>query len=303
MITTGPPVPVPRPPDDTAGSDPPPVPILVVDDDDTKRFAMKLLLAPLGYDIVEADSGRAALRRLLAQDFAVILLDIKMPGMNGFETAVLIRTRARSEVTPILMNTASTRAEIMASGMYGDSATDFMFAPIERDELRATVTMLANLFLKAQEIAAQTQEIQASSDRWRLLTDSAPVGIFQTDEHHRYTYTNPRWSEITGIPSAAALGQDWRVIVDPEQASRLVAGSGKEVASRAEISHRVEIRDSGAGPKAVLVTTKLTPDGDGGITGWVGSLTDVTAAARNEPTESHVQEAVSQPTAGDQSPH
>jgi CheY-like chemotaxis protein len=74
------------------------VPILVVDDNPAKRLALKAVLSPLGYAIVEADSGRAALRCIMAQDFAVILLDVRMPLMDGFETAALIRQRLQSEM-------------------------------------------------------------------------------------------------------------------------------------------------------------------------------------------------------------
>ncbi len=81
------------------------VDILLVDDDATKRFAMKTILAPLGQSVVEAASGPDALRQLLKQDFAVILLDVRMPGMDGFEAAQLIRQRPRSELTPIIFVT------------------------------------------------------------------------------------------------------------------------------------------------------------------------------------------------------
>jgi PAS domain S-box-containing protein len=259
--------------------DPGTVPVLLVDDDYAKRFALTRLLAPLGYDIVEAESGLAALRCVLAQDFAVILLDVRMPGMDGFETAAVIRTRRHSASTPIVLITASTSAEIAASGMHGTCVNDFIFAPAEPDQLRAMVSMFGKLFLRTQELTTQARELQVSADRWRLLSDAAPAGIFQTDRQHRYTYTNPRWTEITGIPAGAALGQDWKVIVDAEQAAGLVAGSGTEVARRAEISHRIEIQVPGADPKIVLLTSKLIPDGDGGIAGWVGTLADVSAVS------------------------
>jgi len=81
------------PGDDSVLTTPAPVPVLIVDDNASKRTALKSILAPLGYLIVEADSGTAALRRVMAQDFAVILLDVCMPIMDGFETAALIRQR------------------------------------------------------------------------------------------------------------------------------------------------------------------------------------------------------------------
>jgi hypothetical protein len=80
----------------TASETTPKADILLVDDDATKRFALKSILNPLGQTIVEAASGSDALRQLLRQDFAVILLDVRMPGMDGFEAAQLIRQRPRS---------------------------------------------------------------------------------------------------------------------------------------------------------------------------------------------------------------
>jgi len=249
---------------DAAEGGPSAVSVLVVDDDELKRYTLNRLLSPLGYRIVEADSGLAALRCLLVQDFAVILLDIRMPGMDGFEIAALIRARPRSRLTPIMLTTASTRAEIVASGLFGDKVADFMFAPIDSDEMRSTVAVFGNLFLKTQELAGQVQEAQASAERWRLLTDAAPVGIFETDCHHRYTHTNPRWSEITGVPAETALGQDWRTIVDADQASGLV-----------------ELCVPGAESRIAVLHSKQVLDAAGGFAGLVGTLTDVTAVAQS----------------------
>ena len=88
------------------------VPILVVDDDAGKRLALKAILAPLGHHVVEAGSGADGLRCLIARDFAVILLDVRMPIMDGFETAALIRLRKQSELTPIVFITAHTPDEV-----------------------------------------------------------------------------------------------------------------------------------------------------------------------------------------------
>ena len=88
------------------------------------------MLAPLGYSIVEADSGLAALRCVMAQDFAVILLDVRMPIMDGFETAALIRLRRQSEMTPIIFITAHETDEIVGTDRYAEGAVDFIFAPV-----------------------------------------------------------------------------------------------------------------------------------------------------------------------------
>ncbi len=184
-----------------------PIPILVVDDNTAKRLALKAVLSPLGYCIVEADSGVAALRCVTAQDFAVILLDVRMPIMDGFETAALIRRRRQSEMTPIIFITAHGSDEIVSIDRYAEGAIDFIFAPVEPDDLRAKVSVFANLFSKAEALATRVRDVQTSADQLRLLTDAAPIGIFQTDTDNRYVYTNPRWSEITGIRPDEALGQ------------------------------------------------------------------------------------------------
>src|ERR1700692_5012730 len=95
-----------RAPNATNGSTESTASVLIVDDDPTKRFALKTVLAPLGEEVVEASSGADALRQLLRREFAVVLLDVRMPSMDGFETDQLIRQRPRSELTPLLFVTA-----------------------------------------------------------------------------------------------------------------------------------------------------------------------------------------------------
>ena len=179
--------------------------------------------SPLGYSIVEADSGLAALRCVMAQDFAVILLDVRMPIMDGFETATLIRQRQQSEMTPIIFITAHGSDEIANSDRYAEGAVDFIFAPVPPDELRAKVSVFANLFIKADGLAKQAAELKTSADQLRLLTEAAPIGIFQTDAQNRYVYTNPRWTEITGIPREEAEGQEWDAIMGSEARAGLIA--------------------------------------------------------------------------------
>ena len=128
------------------------VSILIVDDDSTKRFALKTILAPLGEEIVEASSGADALRQLLRQEFAVLLLDVRMPMMDGFETAQLIRQRPRSELTPIIFVTALDQAETDMGRGYDLGAVDFVFAPVVPAILRAKVAVFVELYRAQQEL-------------------------------------------------------------------------------------------------------------------------------------------------------
>jgi two-component system sensor histidine kinase/response regulator len=147
------------------------VSILLVDDDPTKRFALKTILAPLGEDVVEASSGADALRQLLRKEFAVVLLDVRMPGMDGFETAQLIRQRPRSELTPIIFVTALNQGETSAGRGYELGAVDFVFAPVVPAILRAKVAVFVELYRAQQELRRyRTQLEHLVEERTTALT-------------------------------------------------------------------------------------------------------------------------------------
>jgi two-component system, sensor histidine kinase and response regulator len=153
------------------GSGTPAVSILVVDDDATKRFALRAVLEPLGETVVEAASGSDALRQLLRQDFAVVLLDVRMPVMDGFETAQLIRQRPRSELTPIIFVTALDQAETDMGRGYDLGAVDFIFAPVVPAILRAKVTVFLELYRAQLELRRyRTQLEELVQERTAALT-------------------------------------------------------------------------------------------------------------------------------------
>ena len=135
--------------------------ILLVDDDATKRFALRTILAPLEETVVEASSGADALRQLLREEFAVVLLDVRMPIMDGFETAQLIRQRPRSELTPIIFVTALDQAETDMARGYNLGAVDFVFAPVVPAILRAKVSVFVELYRAQQELRRYRAQLEA----------------------------------------------------------------------------------------------------------------------------------------------
>jgi len=134
--------------------------VLIVDDDATKRFTLRTILAPLDEDIVEASSGADALRQLLRNEFAVVLLDVRMPIMDGFETAQLIRQRPRSELTPIIFVTALDQAETDMGRGYNLGAVDFVFAPVVPAIMRAKVTVFIELYRAQQELRRYRTQLE-----------------------------------------------------------------------------------------------------------------------------------------------
>jgi two-component system, sensor histidine kinase and response regulator len=134
--------------------------VLIVDDDATKRFALRTILAPLEENVVEASSGADALRQLLKNEFAVVLLDVRMPIMDGFETAQLIRQRPRSELTPIIFVTALDEAETDMGRGYNLGAVDFVFAPVVPAIMRAKVTVFVELYRAQQELRRYRTQLE-----------------------------------------------------------------------------------------------------------------------------------------------
>lgn len=139
------------PPDDSG------VGILLVDDSPDKLLSMQSILEDLKVRVVTARSGRDALRQLLNDDFAVILLDVNMPDMDGFETACLIRQRKRSEYTPIIFVTAMSDDTHQAHG-YSLGAVDYILAPVHPEVLRTKVGVFVDLFRKRQEAERRAEE-------------------------------------------------------------------------------------------------------------------------------------------------
>ena len=134
--------------------------ILIVDDNPGKRLALVSVLETLKQNVITADSGRDALRSLLEHDFAVILLDVQMPIMGGFETARLIRSRQQSESTPIIFVTAYSRGETDMVEGYSIGAVDFIFTPIIPEILRAKVSVFVDLYHKIQAIKRHEEHLE-----------------------------------------------------------------------------------------------------------------------------------------------
>jgi signal transduction histidine kinase len=157
------------------------VSILVVDDRADKRLAYEVMLAELKQNIVCVRSGKEALRRLLREDFAAILLDVNMPGMDGFETAALIRQRQRCETTPIIFVSAINDTLTHISRGYSLGAVDYILTPVVPDILRAKIAVFVDLFKKTEQIKRQAEE-RESLIREQAIAEHARVEAERASE-------------------------------------------------------------------------------------------------------------------------
>src|SRR5215472_5993383 len=156
------------------------VKILLVDDTPENLVSLEAALSGLDGDLVLANSGKEALRHLLHDDFAAILLDVRMPEMDGFETAEMIRSRPRSRHIPILFLTGYRNEEHLFRG-YDLGAVDFLFKPIVPEVLRSKVAVFvelsrstAKLQEQADVLREQAAELQKTEQRFRSLLEAAP---------------------------------------------------------------------------------------------------------------------------------
>jgi PAS domain S-box-containing protein len=165
----------------------PPVEILIVDDRPENLLALEAILEPLGQSLVRAHSGDEALRLLLTHDFAMILLDVQMPGIDGFETARLIKSRERTKYIPIIFLTAISKDEEYVFEGYSVGAVDYMTKPFQPDILRSKVSVFVDLYQKQRQLATQQDLIRESEKRDLEL------------RHMREIYeSEARFSEIVG---------------------------------------------------------------------------------------------------------
>src|SRR3954468_10787821 len=143
--------------------------ILLVDDRPDKVLAIEAVLEGLDVNIVRAYSGREALRHVLNQEFAVILLDVNMPGMDGFETAGLIRQRKNSEHVPIIFITSYGDDLLIARG-YEIGAVDYIQAPVIPSVLRTKVAVFVDLYTKTAQVQRQAESLRRRATQLQKLT-------------------------------------------------------------------------------------------------------------------------------------
>jgi signal transduction histidine kinase len=144
-----------------------PVNVLLVDDQPGRLLTYRAILEPLGENLVEASSGHEALQKLMQQEFAVILLDVNMPGMDGFETASLIHQHPRFERTPIIFVTAVNVSDLDRMRGYKLGAVDYVMVPVIPEILRSKVVVLAELFRKRRELQLANERLATANEALR----------------------------------------------------------------------------------------------------------------------------------------
>ncbi|MFV8830319.1 response regulator [Alkalihalobacterium sp. APHAB7] len=226
------------------------VDILLVDDRPENLIALEAVLASPSYNLIKADCGEEALKYVLQYDFAVILLDVQMPGLNGFETAELIKQRKTSMHIPIIFITALSKASEHVSKGYSAGAVDYIFKPFNPSLLRSKVEAFVDLYRNRKEIEAQrneleiqtadlkqkylnleviiadktkelllaNEELQVSQESFRKIFHCSPnLMSIRSLYDKRYLQVNKIWSEVIGYELEELEGElDNLLQIEPE---------------------------------------------------------------------------------------
>ncbi len=250
--------------------------ILVVDDQAESLVALRTVLEPLGREVITATSGEDALKRLLSDDFAVIVMDVRMPGLDGFETVELIKRRDRHEDTAVIFLTAGDADAEQITRGYSAGAVDYILKPVDADVLRSKVAMVL-------ELQQKNAELRASEERFRAAFEGAPIGMGLSTVDGRWLEVNDALCELLGRTQTQLLEQPLWELAHPAD-----RGQEREAVRRLlrdrplfDQSEKRFMRQNGEVVHAI-VSVSLTADGHDRPQGYIWQLVDVTEQRRAE---------------------
>jgi PAS domain S-box-containing protein len=308
-----------------AVSSPVPAKILVVDDDPRNLVAVEEILRAPGIEIITADGGEAALRQVLKHDFAVILLDVQMPRLDGYEVAGLIRNRPRSSRVPILFLTAFNKDDMHVFRGYSAGAVDYVFKPIEPLILRSKVDVFVDLYRKTEEIRRQGEEerrllmenlrvrseklkteqaLRRREEHQSMVLESLPIALYTAsvkEDHRQLHFTSGSIERITGYsPKAFLQSTDfWSSRLHPDDRDRVLTQL-QELTVHGAVTLEYRWTCADGSERYFLDQTMLRHDDDGRPREFFGMWFDITERKQMEQNLLHASklEAVGRLTGG-----
>jgi len=273
--------------------------VLLVDDDERNLLALATVLEDLG-EVVLARSGEEALRHLLKGEFAVILLDVYMPGMDGYETAQIIRNRDQTKGIPIVfLSAVNKEAEHLMRG-YSMGAVDYVFKPVDPTILRSKVAVFVDLFEKSKEVERKArqeqalldanlranaerlraeQELRRAEQRQAAIIQSLPMVLYlepYDQSPRRPNYISGDFQAVTGfsLEDVAEQPNIWSERLHPDDHDRVIAAiEARRKTGRSSIEYRWQCADGAY--KHFLDQAVLLRDADGQPIEFAGTLTDI----------------------------
>ncbi len=266
--------------------------ILLVDDRPEGIFTLESVLASDEYNLVKASSGQEALKCILDEEFALVLMDVQMPIMDGFETANMIRERKKSRYVPIIFVTAISKDEQYVGKGYEAGAVDYLFKPINPDILRSKVAVFVDLFKKNRKIQEQAELLREkhlaeqkeeflkskleSLRRYENLANSVPHLIWRTSPQGRFEYFNQVWCDYTKMSVSASM-KKWKKAIYFQDLPRVIKTWAEALEKQLDsFSFECRLKEGESGRYNwfwnLVVAEK---DKEGNVMSWLGTSTNI----------------------------
>ena len=258
--------------------------VLLVDDRPENLLALEAILEPLGQTLLHAHSGEDALRQLLRHDIAVILLDVQMPELDGFETAALIKQRARTSHVPIIFVTAISKDEEQVFRGYSVGAVDYVFKPFKPEVLRSKVAVFIELHDKSEQLRRQTELLKdqelaelrrESEERYRFLAEAQPDQIWTALPNGELDYVNQRALDYFQTSFGELVEAGWTHVVHPEDLARMLERWQLSLTTAQPYENELRLRAADGSYRWHLTRAVPMTGRRGGIVKWFGSNTDM----------------------------
>jgi len=276
-----------------------PVNVLLVDDTPAKLLAYEVILAELGENLIKAASAAEAFAILIKTDVAVILTDVSMPTLDGFEFAKLVRSHPRFEFTPIVFVSAIAHSDLDRLHGYTSGAVDYITAPVVPEVLRAKVRIFAELYRKQRELEAAKRELETrvaertarlaeSEQRYRTLVDNANDIVATMDLEARITSVNPVVERILGYTPEELIGTHLGAHLPKDEIEKQAAMLRRKLEGEPSTQYETHVLAKDGQRRVTLeVNSKLIFDGDGNAIGIHSIARDI-----SERKEAEARQAV-----------
>ncbi|UOF00874.1 response regulator [Bdellovibrio reynosensis] len=267
------------------------VDVLIVDDRIDGLIALEAVLNQPDITLVKAQSGQEALDLLDHYDFGLILLDVQMPGMDGFETASRIRQHPRYKLRPIIFVTAINKDDQYIYKGYEVGGVDYIFKPFEPQILRSKVQVFADLYRKAQRLREQTEIIRESErrerylrlteleleslKRYRNLANAIPHVVWRAKADGGMEYFNEFWSSYTGFSQEASVGSGWQLAMHHDDLKNFLKLWLGAMTEGCAFESECRIIDKDGNYRWFWIKAVAELNSAGQIMNWLGTCTDI----------------------------
>lgn len=253
--------------------------ILLVDDHPENLLALEAVLDTPEYHLVRAHSGMEALRLLLKEPFSLILLDVHMPGLNGYETAALIRERPKTRDIPIIFITAVNKSDEDVEKGYSVGAIDYIIKPFDPDALKAKVAVLTGLHKKESlSPRAKTQPLENAAlppQPYRNLTHAIPQIVWIAQPDGSVDFFNQPWFNYTGLTFEQSEGWGWTKVLHPEDHQPAIDQWTEALREEKEYQMECRLKRADGAYRWHLYRAYPERDPQGRVLAWLGTATDV----------------------------